>query len=287
MPPENLLYHLRLARAQQAVVDKNAGELGSDCLVQQSRRHARVHPAAQAEHHVLLPDLGADFLHGLLEVAAHGPAFAAPANPVDKVGDDFAAARRVHDLGMKLQAEKFLGAVLNRRIFRVFRDRHGLESVGELGQLVSVGVPDLERLRQLVEQSAAGVLDRERALAVFALEPFLHPAAEKLREQLHAKTDAQHRHAQVEDVLIRQRRILGVHAGRAAGQDDALGLEPGDLRGGRVEAQDLGIDVALADAAGNHLGVLGAEIEEDDLFVHGFKNGSELSSGPQAFASKK
>ena len=120
MPPENLLHHFRLARAQQAVVDENAGELVADGLVQQRRRDAGIHAAAQAENHLFLADLRADFLDGLLDVIAHRPVLAAAADAVDEIGNDFPAARRVDDFGMKLQAEKFPRAVLDGGVIRNF-----------------------------------------------------------------------------------------------------------------------------------------------------------------------
>jgi len=75
--------------------------------VQQRRRHARIHAAAQAENDLFPADLRADFGDGLLDIAAHRPVFAAAANGVDEIGDDFPAARRVDDFGMELQAENF------------------------------------------------------------------------------------------------------------------------------------------------------------------------------------
>ena len=61
MAPKNLLHHFRLAPAQQTIVDKNAGELVADGLVQQRRRHAGIHPAAQAENDPFLADLRCGF----------------------------------------------------------------------------------------------------------------------------------------------------------------------------------------------------------------------------------
>ena len=145
---ENVLHDFSLARPQHAVVDENAGELIADGLVQQRRRHAGIHAAAQAEDDVFLADLRADFLDGLLDVIAHRPAFAAAADAVDEIGDDFPAARRVDDFGMKLQAEKFLLAVFNRGELGVFRDGDGLETIGNFRELVAMGIPDLERLWQ-------------------------------------------------------------------------------------------------------------------------------------------
>ena len=48
MAAEDLLHHLGLARAEQTVVDENAGELIADGLVEQRGGDARIHPAAQA-----------------------------------------------------------------------------------------------------------------------------------------------------------------------------------------------------------------------------------------------
>ena len=98
MAAEDLPHHLRLAPAQQAVVDEDAGELVADGLVQQRRRDARIHAAAQAEDHLLLADLRADGLDRLVNVVAHRPVLAAAADAVDEVGDDLPAARRVDDL---------------------------------------------------------------------------------------------------------------------------------------------------------------------------------------------
>ena len=84
----------------------------------------------------------------------------------------------------------------------------GLKPFGNFRELVAVGIPDLQRLRQFCEQRAASILHRERAFAVFALLAFLDLAAEKLREQLHAVADAEHRHAELKNVFVRQRRVL-------------------------------------------------------------------------------
>ena len=80
---------------------------------------------------MFLADLRADFLDGLVDVIAHRPVLAAAADAVDEVGDDFLAARRVGDFGMKLQAEKFPRAVFDRGVFGIFRDGDGFEAVRE------------------------------------------------------------------------------------------------------------------------------------------------------------
>ena len=133
-----------------------------------------------------------------------------------------------------------------------------------------MGIPDLQRLRQVGEQRTEAVFDPQGALCRYSrFVPGLDFAAEIMREQLQAVTDAQHGNAELENVRVRQRRVFGIHTGRAAGQDHAFGRERGDFRGGRVVAQDHGVDVALADAARDDLRVLRPEIQNDDLFGHG------------------
>ena len=51
---------IALAEPQQAVVDKDAGELIADGAVQQGGDHAGVDPAGESEQDLILADLGAD-----------------------------------------------------------------------------------------------------------------------------------------------------------------------------------------------------------------------------------
>ena len=64
-------------------------------------------------------------------------------------------------------------------------------------------------------------------------------------------------------------RTGSVDAGRAAGEDDAARLQLGDARGRQVVAHDLAEDVLFADAAGDELAVLRAEVEDQDAFTFG------------------
>src|SRR5690606_31239219 len=51
----------------------------------------------------------------------------------------------------------------------------------------------------------------------------------------------------------------------AAGEDDAPGLELADRLQRHIERVDLAVDTNLADAPGDQLGVLGAEVEDKNL----------------------
>ena len=59
-----LLHTDEFVLPQDPIVDEDAGKLAADGFVQQRRRHAGIHPAAQAQDYFFVADLGADFRHG-------------------------------------------------------------------------------------------------------------------------------------------------------------------------------------------------------------------------------
>ena len=99
--------------------------------------------------------------------------------------------------------------------------------------------------------------------AILAGRGALHFAAERLAHQLHAVADAEHRDAELEDLRIALRRAVGVHARRAAGEDQPLRRELAHPLGRDVVPHDLAVHVLLADPAGDQLDVLRAEVEHE------------------------
>ena len=122
------------------------------------------------------------------------------------------------------------------------------------------------------EQIAPGALARdvERGAAVLAGSCPRDGAAEPGRHELKAVADAEHGHARLEQPGAarrggrRRRRTIGVDGRRAAGQDDRLRLARQHLLDRHGVRDDLGVHVALADPAGDQLGVLCAEIDDQD-----------------------
>ena len=70
---EQLDHFLRLARAQQAVIDEDAGELVADGFVDQHGSDRRIHAARQAADNAPLSGLGADAAHFLGAKRLHVP----------------------------------------------------------------------------------------------------------------------------------------------------------------------------------------------------------------------
>ena len=102
-----------------------------------------------------------------------------------------------------------------------------------------------------------------------------HLAAQLLGHGLHAVADAEDRDAQLENDLRCARRIAFGDRVGAAGQDDALGAVIADEFVGNVVRVNLAEDLGFAHAAGDQLGNLGTEIENEDFLVgHGSNPGN-------------
>jgi hypothetical protein len=94
-----------------------------------------------------------------------------------------------------------------------------------------------------------------------------HAPAELLRHGLHAVADAEHRRAELEDRpgCAHGRFLVRGHV--AAGENDAGGAELAHEAVADVTGMNLAIHACLAHAARDELGVLGAEVEDQNLLM--------------------
>ena len=97
------------------------------------------------------------------------------------------------------------------------------------------------------------------------LGPADHPA-EKMADDLKSVADAENRNAHVEKGLVRQWRARRVYAGRSAGKDQPFGAHLMEGFIGDGVRHDFAIHMMFADSARDQLGILGAEIEDEDFF---------------------
>ena len=105
-------------------------------------------------------------------------------------------------------------------------------------RLTRVAMATSSRPARAAARRAAGPARATRQLGAAELADLggLDDAAERLREQLHAVTDAEHRDAELEQRRVELRRARRVHRGRAAREDQALRRAPRDLGGADVGA---------------------------------------------------
>ena len=255
------------------MVDEDTGQLVADRLVHEQRGDGGVDAARQRAQHTLLPDLDADPLDLLLDHGRGRPGGPRAGDAVEEVLQHLLAVRRVHDLRVELDAVQ----VPVRRLEGGDRGRVG--AGGHLGPVrcrshgIAVAHPARLDFRKSLAQCPAQAKRRLAELARSALDA----PTEILRHQLHAVADTEHRHAELVDPRIDLRRVVRVDRGRPAGEDQRNGVLPAQLGRRGAVADELRVHARLADATGDQLRVLAAEVDDQ----HGslFRNRQGLRSG--------
>ncbi len=115
-------------------------------------------------------------------------------------------------------------------------------------------------------------------VAEFVLFTGNHLAAQLLGHGLHAVADTQHRNAGLEYRIGGTGRFGGGDRLRATGKNDALGRKLADFLGGHVEGTDFTVHADFPHPAGDQLGVLGTEVQNQDALGMDILHGS-LSAG--------
>ena len=233
----------RLVLAQQPVVDEDARELVADRLVDEQRGDRGVDAAGEAADHALAADLGADALDLLLDHRGGRPGGRRAGDLVEEVLQQVLAVRRVHDLGVELDAVELAPRLLEGGDRRRRRAGDDARALGRRRDRVAVAHPDRLLGGQVAEERARGV-GLDLGLAELGDAGALDAAAELERHQLHAVADAEHRDAELEELGVDLRRAVGVHRGRAAGEDQRV-RPPRAHRVGRDRVRDeLRVDAA-------------------------------------------
>ncbi len=270
MAAEQIDHFLRLASTQKAGVDKDAGQLVADRLVQQGRGNRGIDPAREAADDIGVADLLADSLERLGAEQRHRPIAAAAGDFVGKVAQQFGTLGRVRHLGMKQKTVKAPLVVGDRGIGCGLAGGDGAEPRWQCFDLVAVAHPYLRAgalLPEPVEQQAI-VENIDKGAAKLLMLAQRDTAAQFVTHRLHAVADAQHRHAQPKGDRRRARRGSLGDRRRPARQDDRARVEIADLVLGDRERVDLAINPALAQPSCDQLGNLAAKIEDQDLFSH-------------------
>jgi hypothetical protein len=262
---------IALVQPQQAGVDEHAGQLRADGLVQQGRDDGGVDAARQAQHDLVRTDALPDLGDAVFDDVARGPQGAAAADLVDEALQDPAALAGMGDLRMELQAVQpalDIGHAGHRG--RVGAG-HQLEARRQLGNAVTVRHPHIQHAVAFGRRVVLDIAQQRRVasgphlrIAELAMPGVLDDAAQLLGHGLHPIADAEHRDAQLEHGLGRARRLRIDHGLGSTGQHDPLRPEAPDLVAVDVPRVDLAKNAGLADPTGDQLGVLRAEIEDQD-----------------------
>ena len=104
VPAEGLDDLRGLVLAEEAVVDEHAGQLIADRPVHEQRRDGAVDSAREPAEHAFAADTVADALHLLLDHGGRRPGGRYAGDVVEEVLEHLLPVRRVHDLGVELDA---------------------------------------------------------------------------------------------------------------------------------------------------------------------------------------
>ncbi len=250
--------------AQQAVIDEHAGQLLAHGGVDQRCRHRGVDASGQATDQPGIPDLVLDLGHQLGGHVRAGPVGFQPGTLAQKVLDHPLAKGRVHHLGMPLHAIQPAFVVLegSDRGTRALRGDAG--SGGRLRDRVTVRHPDRLGRRLTTEKGACRVSDAGAGVAVLAHPCLGDLSAEGGRHGLEAVADTQHGHPGLDQFSVQRRCTVSVHRRRSTGEQNGRRLLGQHLRGRHGVRHDLAVSTGLAHPAGDQLGVLGAEVNDED-----------------------
>ena len=213
-------------------------------------------------------DLAADGRHGAFDEMRRSPIAARSADAEEKVPEQLRAERGVMDFGVELHGPDTPFFVGDARQC-IGADGGSMESRRQLESLVAVAHPYSEIRGQAGEERSGGVFHGNFGVAVFALGGGAHLATEVMHDELKAVTDAENGNTAFEQARVGGGRVGIVDRAGAAGEDKADGLVSLDFAERYGTGEDNGEDILLADAAGDELGILRPEIEDDDcLGVH-------------------
>ena len=214
-----------------------------------------------------------------LDEVPRRPVGRAAADLEEEVVEDLTAAWRVRHLGVELDPEERQLGVLDGRDGGVVAARGHLVARRRGVDVVAVAHPDRRLLAAAESAEQPSALDRDARPAVLPAIGPGHPAAGEMGQQLHAVAEAQHRRAEAQQLRVGGGHALAIDRVGPARQDDPLGLPVPDPRHGARGRMDLAVDVGFAHPARDELGVLRAEIDDQDAVVVGCHSRSCSSSG--------
>ena len=249
---------------QQSCVHEHRHQLIANRLVHQRRRYRRVHAAGDRRQHALISNLCANSRHRIFDDRGRRPFGFDLANINREVFEQFDSIRRVVHFGMELHAEIFSREIAHRREGTVPRFRQRDESLGHARDAIPMRHPNF---RQHV-QHRAGDQRLNFCGSIFAVRGRVHLSAERVGERLHPIANAEDGKSRFQDEILNVWRASLVDGFRSAGEDESLRLDGKDFFLRRVPREQLAIDLRLAHAARDQLGVLGTEIEDGEGVCH-------------------
>ena len=148
---KHALDHFFLAGAEQAVVNKNAGELISDRFVQKRGGDRGIDPAAQAQNDFGLANLPSNAVARFFDERSHRPIHGAATDMIGEILEDLFASRGMGHFRMELQAVKLSPGIFHRGEIATLSSRRHLEAFRQLRYFIAMAVPNIESRAETFE----------------------------------------------------------------------------------------------------------------------------------------
>jgi len=256
---------------QQPGIDKHAGQLIADGLVQQRRHDRGIHATGQAQQHLVIAYLLTDLLEALVDDIARGPQCLATTDVDNKTPQDTPALAGMGDFGVKLHAVETARIVGHARNRCRVGAGHQRKALGQIDDTITVAHPDIQQAVAFlagvvfdIGQQARVAAGPHLRVAIFVVVGILHPAAQLRRHGLHTVADTQHRYAQFEHQGGSDRRAAAGDTFRTAGEDHAVRVKHPHVVVAHIPGMDFAVDADLSHPAGDQLGVLRTEVQDQD-----------------------
>ena len=104
-------------------------------------------------------------------------------------------------------------------------------------------------------------------LSIFFHSTRLYASTECLHHPLQTITNTKYWNAKIKNSWVSLRALWVVHTLRATRKNDPLGSDLTDSFGADIVTNNFALNVGFANSPSNQLGILGAEVEHQYLFV--------------------
>ena len=204
--------------SQKTIVHQNTRQIIPNGFMKEHRGYRGIHPAGKPTDNPFIPQLCTQGLHRSADKRGHIPGRCATADVKQEIGQDFGSFGRMGHLRMELHAEKTPRGINHGRHGAVFAAGKGFKSFGHPFDTIPMTHPDGPPIILFKSMKQVLVIpDGHGGISVFPITRLGHHAAPQMGKELHAVTDAQYRDTEIENTLIRKRRIRIVDAGRTPG----------------------------------------------------------------------
>ena len=253
------------ALAKQAAVHEDAVQAAAYGPVQQQGSHAGIHAAGKAEYDFVVPEPGAKLSDCRFDETLCSPVAPAAADAEHEVAQKRGSAFAVMHFRVELYGPGRLIHEAVSRIMNRIRGAYNPCARRKAGNGISVAHPDYGLLRESAGQRII-FPDGKYCSAVFAGIRLLHAAASALRKPLRSVAYPENRKFAAYCAELGLGGVGIPYGSGTAGKDDSAH----GLIGGRysVERMNLAVNTYFAHSPCNQLGVLGSEIQYQNLLCH-------------------